>query len=604
MGKTKKEKRDISSLVKRTGEKQSLFLLGILLSVIGTLVQLVPFLSIYHVMSELLHHLATKEVFNAALMIHWAVYGLIGLLIGLLCTYLGGMLCHTFAYRTICTLRLKLLEHIGCLPLGYVKNNSVGKTRQILETDTDQLETYLSHQMPDLISTVTMLLVLFIGMFYLNVWLALVALLPIVIGFAAMAADLVKLMKSGAVQQNFNALERINSSAMQYVKGMPTIKIFGQTVKSFRSFYDDIMGYRDFALKMTELIRPSYVRFRLFILSVASFVTPAALLLWLKNPQDSSLAASILFFFILGPAASVPLLKLRNFAESNNVINESVSRIYALLDESVLVETEGNRIPLGADVCFDHVRFSYSKEGGNVLDDISFVAKQGEITALVGPSGAGKSTIAELIPRFWDVQSGRISFGGVNIRDMKTQTLMENMSFVFQSSFLFDDTVYNNIAMGKVNATKEEVEAAAKAAQCHDFILHLPEGYHTKIGNDGTFLSGGEKQRIAIARAILKNAPLLIMDEATSSADAENEYKLQQAMSELIKNKTVIVIAHRLKTIQNANQILVIKSGKIVESGTHEELLVKQGLYNEMWKNSLSSATWQIASGKEALCHE
>ena len=187
---------------------------------------------------------------------------------------------------------------------------------------------------------------------------------------------------------------------------------------------------------------------------------------------------------------------------------------------------------------------------------------------------------------------------------MKTQTLMENMSFVFQSSFLFDDTVYNNIAMGKVNATKEEVEAAAKAAQCHDFILHLPEGYHTKMGNDGTFLSGGEKQRIAIARAILKNAPLLIMDEATSSADAENEYKLQQAMSELIKNKTVIVIAHRLKTIQNANQILVIKSGKIVESGTHEELLVKQGLYNEMWKNSLSSATWQIASGKEALCHE
>lgn len=604
MEKTKKEKRDISSLVKRTGEKQSLFLLGILLSVIGTLVQLVPFLSIYHVMSELLHHLATKEVFNAALMIHWAVYGLIGLLIGLLCTYLGGMLCHTFAYRTICTLRLKLLEHIGCLPLGYVKNNSVGKTRQILETDTDQLETYLSHQMPDLISTVTMLLVLFIGMFYLNVWLALAALLPIVIGFAAMAADLVKLMKSGAVQQNFNALERINSSAMQYVKGMPTIKIFGQTVKSFRSFYDDIMGYRDFALKMTELIRPSYVRFRLFILSVASFVTPAALLLWLKNPQDSSLAASILFFFILGPAVSVPLLKLRNFAESNNVINESVSRIYALLDEPVLVETEGNRIPLGADVCFDHVRFSYSKEGGNVLDDISFVAKQGEITALVGPSGAGKSTIAELIPRFWDVQSGRISFGGVNIRDMKTQTLMENMSFVFQSSFLFDDTVYNNIAMGKVNATKEEVEAAAKAAQCHDFILHLPEGYHTKMGNDGTFLSGGEKQRIAIARAILKNAPLLIMDEATSSADAENEYKLQQAMSELIKNKTVIVIAHRLKTIQNANQILVIKSGKIVESGTHEELLVKQGLYNEMWKNSLSSATWQIASGKEALCHE
>lgn len=604
MEKTKKEKRDISSLVKRTGEKQSLFLLGILLSVIGTLVQLVPFLSIYHVMSELLHHLSTKEVFNAALMIHWAVYGLIGLLIGLLCTYLGGMLCHTFAYRTICTLRLKLLEHIGCLPLGYVKNNSVGKTRQILETDTDQLETYLSHQMPDLISTVTMLLVLFIGMFYLNVWLALAALLPIVIGFAAMAADLVKLMKSGAVQQNFNALERINSSAMQYVKGMPTIKIFGQTVKSFRSFYDDIMGYRDFALKMTELIRPSYVRFRLFILSVASFVTPAALLLWLKNPQDSSLAASILFFFILSPAVSVPLLKLRNFAESNNVINESVSRIYALLDESVLVETEGNRIPLGADVCFDHVRFSYSKEGGNVLDDISFVAKQGEITALVGPSGAGKSTIAELIPRFWDVQSGRISFGGVNIRDMKTQTLMENMSFVFQSSFLFDDTVYNNIAMGKVNATKEEVEAAAKAAQCHDFILHLPEGYHTKMGNDGTFLSGGEKQRIAIARAILKNAPLLIMDEATSSADAENEYKLQQAMSELIKNKTVIVIAHRLKTIQNANQILVIKSGKIVESGTHEELLVKQGLYNEMWKNSLSSATWQIASGKEALCHE
>ena len=425
---------------------------------------------------------------------------------------------------------------------------------------------------------------------------------------------MIKILKSGGLKENFDALEKISSSSIQYVQGMPSIKIFGQTVKSFRKFYEDIISYRDFTTKMTEVIRPGYVLFRMFVLSVATFIVPVGLLMFLQNPGDVAFVVTFLFFLILGPGAATPTLKLRSFSESMNVITEGVKRVDEVLNEKPLPEPahkgspsgrEGglgrSKAPAGYDISFHNVSFSYEADGRKILDHVSFAARQGEITALVGPSGAGKSTIAELLPRFWDVTDGGIEIGGVNIQDMSIHDLMEQMSFVFQESFLFSDTIFNNIALGKPGATKEQVEQAAKAARCHDFIMALPNGYQTKIGDGGVYLSGGEQQRVSIARAILKNAPILILDEASAYADAENEHEMQIALQSLIKNKTVIMIAHRLTTICNANQILVVDGGQIKEHGTHDELLKKHGLYAAMWDAGVNSATWTIRAGKEAV---
>lgn len=614
MKQNEKPKQGIPRLLEISGEKNTSFAVSVLLSIPGTLCQLVPFLSIYQVMAELLRHAATGAILHTEFMIRWALYGLAGLIVGYVLAYAGGMMAHTFAYRVICGVRLKVAEHIGKLPMGYVTNNSIGKTKQVLDADVEQIETFLAHQLPDFVSTVVMLLAMFIIMFSQNVWLALACLIPIVVGFVCQFAVMIKILKSGGLKENFDALEKISSSSIQYVQGMPSIKIFGQTVKSFRKFYEDIISYRDFTTKMTEVIRPGYVLFRMFVLSVATFIVPVGLLLFLQKPGDVAFVVTFLFFLIVGPGAATPTLKLRSFSESMNVITEGVKRVDEVLNEKPLPEPthkgspsgrEGglgrSKAPAGYDISFHNVSFSYEADGRKILDGVSFTARQGEITALVGPSGAGKSTIAELIPRFWDGTDGKIEIGGVDIRDMSIHDLMEQMSFVFQESFLFSDTIFNNIALGKPGATKEQVEQAAKAAQCHDFIMALPNGYQTKIGDDGVYLSGGEKQRVSIARAILKNAPILILDEASAYADAENEHEMQIALQSLIKNKTVIMIAHRLTTICNANQILVVDSGQIKEHGTHDELLKKHGLYAVMWDAGVNSATWTIRAGKEAV---
>ena len=621
MKQNEKPKQGISRLLEISGEKNTSFAASVLFSAFGTLCQLVPFLSIYQVMAELLRHTATGAALNTDFMIRWALYGLTGLIAGYVLTYAGGIMAHTFAYRVICGVRLKVAEHIGKLPMGYVTNNSIGKTKQVLDADVEQIETFLAHQLPDFVSTIVMLAAMFIIMFSQNIWLALACLIPIVIGFACQFAVMIKILKSGGLKENFDALEKISASSVQYVQGMPSIKIFGQTVKSFRKFYEDIISYRDFTTKMTETIRPGYVLFRMFVLSVATFIVPVGLLLFLRNPGDADFVVTFLFFLILGPGAAAPTLKLRSFSESMNVVTESIKRVDEVLNEKPLPEPmhkgkpsgrEGgldrSKIPSGHDISFCNVCFSYEEEGRKILDNVSFTARQGEITALVGPSGAGKSTIAELIPRFWDVTGGSIAIGGVDIRDMPVHDLMEQMSFVFQENFLFSDTIFNNIAVGKPGATKEQVEQAAKAARCHDFIMALPQGYQTEIGDGGVYLSGGEQQRVSIARAILKNAPILILDEASAYADAENEHEMQLALGELIRSKTVIMIAHRLTTICNANQIFVVDNGTIRERGTHEELIKQHGLYAAMWETSLNSATWRICAdairqneGKEAL---
>ena len=601
MKKNEKPKQGVSRLLEISGETNAPFIVSVLLSICGTLFQLVPYLSVYQVMAELLQHAAAGSSLNTGFMIRWAVLGLIGLIVGYVLSYGSGMMAHAFSYRVICGVRLKVAEHIGKLPMGYVTNHSIGKIKQVLEADVEQIENFLAHQLPDLVSTVVMLLAIFIIMFSQNIKLAFACLLPIVLGFVCQFAVLIKVMKSGGVKENFDALEKISSSSIQYVQGMPSIKIFGQTVKSFQKFYEDIISYRDFTTRMTEMIQPGFVLFRMFVLSVATFLVPAGLLLYLRNPSDVSFVVTFLFFLILGPGTASLALKLRGFSENMNVITEGVTRVDEVLNEKPLPEPVQGKLPTSYDIKFHDVSFSYEAEGRKILDKISFIARQGEITALVGPSGAGKSTIAELIPRFWDVTDGGIAIGDVDVRDMTVHDLMEQVSFVFQESFLFSDTIFNNIALGKPGATKEQVEQAACAARCHDFIMALPEGYQTNIGDGGVYLSGGEQQRISIARAILKDAPILILDEASAYADAENEHEMQIALRSLIQHKTVIMIAHRLTTIRNANQILVVDQGQIKEKGSHNELLEKHGLYADMWSTEEYSSSWTICAGKEAV---
>lgn len=600
MEKTQNKKSGIPRLLELAGEKKSLLVWGCILSTLSVFFQIIPFWAVYNIMAELLQNAADFSKADTSFMLSWAVKGILGLLLAYAFMYFGGMLGHTAAYRTLYGIRVRLSNHISELPLGWFNRNAIGKVKQIAEQDVEQIEKFIAHQLPDMVNTIVLLLVMVVIMFGLNPWLALACTIPIIIGFIAQFSMMFGKKAQEGLSEYYDALENISTSSVQYVRGMPSIKIFGQTVHSFRKFYQDIMSYRDFSTKYADNYEPTYCLFRVLVLSLATFIFAIGIFLFSGDPQNMAFAITLLFFLIFAPGISTPVFKFNSFGSSMNNITEGVRRIDEIMSEIPIQEPTDGKKPQGYEITFEHVSFSYEgKDSALVLKDVSFRAEQGQITAFVGPSGSGKSTIAQLIPRFWDVGTGQIKIGGVDIRDMKTEDLMASMSFVFQDSFLFSDTLYNNIAIGKPGATKEEVYTAAKAAQCHEFIEKLPQGYDTLIGEGGVYLSGGEEQRVSVARAILKNAPILILDEATAYADPENEFQMQLALQELIKNKTVLIIAHRLITIKNANKILVIKNGQIENAGAHEFLLQNSETYSAMWKAYTVSSDWQITAKKE-----
>lgn len=591
----RKPKKGLARLMELAGEKKTLMVCSAVLSTVSVFLLLVPYLSIYCVLAELLRHADDIAAVDAAYVITWAVWGVVGLLLGYLFMYVGGMCSHIAAFRILYGIRVKLADHIGSLPLGYFNKNATGKIKKVVELDVERIELFIAHQLPDLINTAVMLVVIIVAMFSLDVWLALACIIPMVLGFAAQFSMMAGKKAKAGLKEYFDALESISTSSVQYVRGMPAIKVFGQTVHSFRKFYQDMLHYRDFSLRYTNNFERGYVSFKVILLSLATFFFPVGVYFLSKDPDHVAFAATLMLFLVLAPGISTPIFKLNSFASAMTTIAEGVNRIDDMLKEQPIPEPDNGHKPTGYDIAFQHVSFSYNEQGGNeVLRDISFVAQQGKITALVGPSGSGKSTIAQLIPRFWDVQKGTISVGGVDIRAMKTGELMDAMSFVFQDTFLFSDTLYNNILAGRPSATREDVYRAAKAAQCHTFIERLPKGYDTLIGEGGVHLSGGEAQRVSVARAILKNAPILILDEATAYADPENEYEMQLALGELIKGKTVLIIAHRLTTICEADQIIVLRDGTIADRGTHRELLARGGLYKNMWVAYTSSTDWTV----------
>ena len=582
-----KTKQGLARLFEIAGQRKGLLILAGVLSAASAACMLVPYWAVYRILTELLENAGDTGGIDAGLLVKWGWIAFLGLVGGLILLYAALMASHVAAFRILYGLRVRLSEHIGRLPLGYLNGTSTGAIKKTMEQNIEKIENFIAHTIPDMVNVVATVVLMFAIFFSLDGWLAAVGLAVIAVSVILQFSNFMGKKAQEFTQIYFDAQERMSASAVQYVRGMPVVKIFGQSVRSFRQFNAEIEAYKTYALKVCDTYQPGMVAFTVLLNSLVTFFFPIGILLVGGSPGDIALAAVWLFFIVMGPGVASPVYKLMYLGGGTREINEGVVRIDRIFDRRPVPEPAEPRVPTTYDIEFRHVGFSYSNEAEatrtEALRDISFTARQGEITALVGPSGSGKSTVANLIPRFWDVGQGEIRIGGIDIREIATERLMDIVSFVFQETFLFYDTLYENIRTGRPDATHEEVVAAAKAAQCHEFIERLPDGYATRIGDRGVYLSGGEAQRVCVARAILKNAPVLVLDEATAFADPENEWKMQQALQHLIRDKTVIIIAHRLSSIVAAQQILVLRQGQLVQSGRHEVLSKTDGVYKKMW---------------------
>ena len=593
-----KKKEGLSRLFEIAGQRKGLLILAGMLSAGSAICMLVPYWAVYEILKELLSHGVNPAASDGTYMMRWGWIAFGGLVGGLILLYAALMSSHVAAFRILYGLRVRLSEHIGKLPLGYLNNTSTGAIKKTMDQNIEKIEGFIAHTIPDLVNVVVTVAVTLVIFFSLDVWLTVVCLAVVVLSLFLQFSNFMGKQAKELMSIYYDTQEKMSASAVQYVRGMPVVKIFGQSVRSFRQFNAEIQAYKTFALKCCDTYQNGMIAFTVLLNSMVTFILPMGILLLQASPQSLSLAVVWLFFIIMGPGMASPVYKLTFLGGNTRDINEGVNRIDRILEKKPVPEPEHPQVPTEYDVEFRHVSFSYENtEQGTrteALRDLNFIAPQGKITALVGPSGSGKSTVANLIPRFWDVEQGEICIGGVDIRQIATAKLMDMVSFVFQDTFLFYDTLYENIAVGSPDATKEKVIAAAKAAQCHDFIECLPQGYETRIGDKGVFLSGGEAQRICVARAILKNAPILVLDEATAFADPENEHKMQMALQSLIKDKTVIVIAHRLSSVISAHQIVVMKEGRIVQCGKHEQLSVTKGVYKNMWNAYTSAYHWTL----------
>ena len=501
-----KKKEGLSRLFEIAGQRKGLLILAGMLSAGSAICMLVPYWAVYEILKELLSHGVNPAASDGTYMMRWGWIAFGGLVGGLILLYAALMSSHVAAFRILYGLRVRLSEHIGKLPLGYLNNTSTGAIKKTMDQNIEKIEGFIAHTIPDLVNVVVTVAVTLVIFFSLDVWLTVVCLAVVVLSLFLQFSNFMGKRAKEFMSIYYDTQEKMSASAVQYVRGMPVVKIFGQSVRSFRQFNAEIQAYKTFALKCCDTYQNGMIAFTVLLNSMVTFILPMGILLLQASPQSLSLAVVWLFFIIMGPGMASPVYKLTFLGGNTRDINEGVNRIDRILEKKPVPEPEHPQVPTEYDVEFRHVSFSYENtEQGTrteALRDVNFIAPQGKITALVGPSGSGKSTVANLIPRFWDVEQGEICIGGVGIRQIATAKLMDMVSFVFQDTFLFYDTLYENIAVGSPDATKEKVIAAAKAAQCHDFIECLPQGYETRIGDKGVFLSGGEAQRICVARAI------------------------------------------------------------------------------------------------------
>lgn len=590
-----KKNKNLSELMGYAGKHKYLTYASLILSVISAFFALLPFVFIFFIIKEVIE--VTPNYSEAADVVRngWlaVLFALISIVI-----YISGLLCsHLSAFRIAGNMRKTLMSHIAKLPLGFVGEMGSGKIRRIVNDSSAATETYLAHQLPDMAGAIATPLGMIVMLFLFDWRFGLICLVPVVLGFAAMFKMAGPKMADD--MKNYqNALADMNNEAVEYVRGIPVVKTFGQTVHTFKRFKGSIDNYYKFCISYCKKCRMPMLLYTVCINSTFAFLITLALMLAGGESVAQSVLLSFIFYVIFTPVIATSMSKVLYMSENGMVVADALERVHSILDMKPLPDSVKNEKPKDNSVEFKNVSFRYSGAETDALQDVSFKVRSGETIALVGPSGGGKTTAAGLISRFWDVSAGEIKVGGVNVKSIKKSELMETVSYVFQDSRLLKTSIFENVRLSRPNASRKEVEFALHKAQCDDIIAKLPNGIDTIIGTKGVYLSGGEQQRIAIARVMLKNAPIIVLDEATAFADPENEALVQKAFEELSKDKTVIMIAHRLTTVRNADRIFVLKDGKIEESGTHNVLAEKKGLYAKMWKDYQTSVSWKVGDAE------
>lgn len=592
---------ELSSIFEYAGNYHALTVLGCVLSGISTILSMLPFVCIWLVVRDLLGAFTAGDISLATESAHYA-WMAAGFSAASIFVYFIALNCtHLAAFRTATNMRKKAIHHIVTLPLGYFSQNASGRLRKIIDDNAGLTEGFLAHQLPDLTGAIVMPVAVMILIFLFDWRLGICCLIPM-----GISVLFLKRMMGGDNAQfmgkYMTALETMNKEAVEYIRGIPVVKVFQQTVYSFKNFHAAIEEYEKFASGYALKCRIPLTGFTVTLNSTYVLLIPAAMFI-LSGVSGrmayENVVLDFLFYSLFTPVCATMMNRIMFASEQLMAAKSAVSRVDEILQEKPLKKPENPMLPADASIVFSDVSFSYPGAKEKALDHISFEVPAGKTVALVGASGSGKSTAASLIPRFYDVQSGSVAIGGVDVRDIEKQELMKRVAFVFQNTCLFKDALLNNIKAARPDASREEVLRAVDDAQCRDIIDRLPNGLDTLVGTGGTYLSGGENQRIALARAILKDAPIIVLDEATAFADAENEHQIQLAFERLTKNKTVLMIAHRLSTIQDADLILVFKDGQIAEQGNHEELLASDGIYSSMWQAYQKQIAWKIRKEDE-----
>ena len=584
-----KKKSDLSRLMDYAGSYRYFTYASWVLAAASAMLALVPFLYIWRILRDVLD--VAPNYGEAVNIPHYGWMAVLFAIVSYL-VYICALLCsHMSAFRVATNLRLEAVEHLAKLPLGFTEAFGSGKLRKIIQESTGAAETFLAHQLPDKYSAMATPVGLLVLLFVFDWRLGLLSLVPVFLGFGIMSAMTGKRMEE-KMRQYGNALAAMSNEAVEYVRGIPVVKTFGQSVFSFKKFKATIDEYEKWVVAYTKELRMPMLFYTAAVNGVFAFLIAGGLLMT-KNGVTPEFLLNLLFYIIITPVISLTLTKIMYMSENQLIVADALNRIDSVLKAAPVSLSDTPKHPKDGSVELKDVVFSYD-DTTDVINGVSLKVPSGSTVALVGPSGGGKSTLASLMCRFFDVKSGSILVGGADVRDIPKEELMDTVSFVFQNSRLLKGTLLDNVKLGKPDATEEEVLEALKAAQCMDIVEKFPDGLHTVIGTKGVYLSGGEQQRIAIARAFLKNAPILILDEATAFADPDNEAKVQAAFAELAKGRTVIMIAHRLSTVANADCIYVVENGRIAESGTRDALCAKSGIFAKMWQDYGSSVQWKV----------
>lgn len=581
-------------LLNYSGNYKYLTIVGMFLSALSAICLLVPFVYIWNVVNALL---AVAPDFTKAQNLDvYAINAFTFAVLGIILNFFGLMGTHLSAFKNEKNMKDAAIKHLLKLPLGYFSNHTSGGLRKIIDYSTAKTEIFLAHQLFDLTGAIMTPIVFLILLFSFDWRLGLICLIPIILCFVFMYPMFSKESRN-SMEKYEKYLEEMNGEAVEYVRGIPVTKAFQQSIYSFKNFINAIKNYGKFSAEYSMSTHIPMTAFTVSINGFFALLIPAGILL-AGSVVDVKFFANFMFYIIFTPICAVMMMKIMTVSQDWMLASCALDSIEAILNENPLVDSINPQKPKNHSIEFEGVYFDYENADGDehILNDVNLKINENETVALVGPSGGGKTTIASLIPRFWDVNQGSIKVGDVDVRSISTKELMKNISFVFQNTTLFKDSIYNNVAIGRKGASRDDVKKALSLTQCDDIIDKLPDGINTVIGSEGTYLSGGQQQRIALARAVLKDAPIIILDEATALADPENEYLIQKAISEITKDKTVIMIAHRLSSVKNVDKIYVVENGRIVEEGNHHTLIDSGGIYSRMWDEFNQSIQWKVKS--------